>query len=254
MEDLLQLQLLARQQRTPYAVATIVEATGSTPRTEGKMLVYADGRSAGTIGGGLAELRAKKDAADAIRCGKNRLVRYEVVPQAAASGMACGGALQVFIEVYGTRPLLVVCGGGHVGTCVLRAAKLTGFELWLFDDRPQEAVAEAAALADHQKQTATAVVILLVELEVLVQVVDALGQQSDLNLRGTGVTFVTGISLDDFGLFHGRFASLTGRGISRASGNRRCHSLPLAFSKLRQRFFRAFTRRFDYSTRIPVCK
>lgn len=82
MEDLLQLQLLARQQRTPYAVATIVEATGSTPRTEGKMLVYADGRSAGTIGGGLAELRAKKDAADAIRCGKNRLVRYEVVPQA----------------------------------------------------------------------------------------------------------------------------------------------------------------------------
>ena len=60
------------------------------------------------------------------------------VPQAAASGMACGGALQVFIEVYGTRPLLVVCGGGHVGTCVLRAAKLTGFELWLFDDRPQE--------------------------------------------------------------------------------------------------------------------
>lgn len=149
MEDLLQLQLLARQQRTPYAVATIVEATGSTPRTEGKMLVYADGRSAGTIGGGLAELRAKKDAADAIRCGKNRLVRYEVVPQAAASGMACGGALQVFIEVYGTRPLLVVCGGGHVGTCVLRAAKLTGFELWLFDDRSQEAVAEAAALADR---------------------------------------------------------------------------------------------------------
>ena len=57
MEDLLQLQLLARQQRTPYAVATIVEATGSTPRTEGKMLVYADGRSAGTIGGGLAEPR-----------------------------------------------------------------------------------------------------------------------------------------------------------------------------------------------------
>ena len=145
MEDLLQLQLLARQQRTPYAVATIVEATGSTPRTEGKMLVYADGRSAGTIGGGLAELRAKKDAADAIRCGKNRLVRYEVVPQAAASGMACGGALQVFIEVYGTRPLLVVCGGGHVGTCVLRAAKLTGFELWLFDDRPQEAALEKDA-------------------------------------------------------------------------------------------------------------
>ena len=76
MEDLLQLQLLARQQRTPYAVATIVEATGSTPRTEGKMLVYADGRSAGTIGGGLAELRAKKDAADA-RKAQRRLERMK---------------------------------------------------------------------------------------------------------------------------------------------------------------------------------
>ena len=39
MEDLLLRQLEARKQRRPYAVATIVEATGSTPRTEGKMLV-----------------------------------------------------------------------------------------------------------------------------------------------------------------------------------------------------------------------
>lgn len=60
MEDLLLKQLEARNQRRPYAVATIVEATGSTPRTEGKMLVYADGSSIGTIGGGIAELRAKK--------------------------------------------------------------------------------------------------------------------------------------------------------------------------------------------------
>ena len=69
MEDLLLRQLEARKQRRPYAVATIVEATGSTPRTEGKMLVYADGSSIGTIGGGIAELQAKKDAAEAIRSG-----------------------------------------------------------------------------------------------------------------------------------------------------------------------------------------
>lgn len=70
MEDLLLKQLEARNQRRPYAVATIVEATGSTPRTEGKMLVFADGSSIGTIGGGIAELRAKKDAVEAIRSGK----------------------------------------------------------------------------------------------------------------------------------------------------------------------------------------
>ena len=149
MEDLLLRQLEARKQRRPYAVATIVEATGSTPRTEGKMLVYADGSSIGTIGGGIAELRAKKDAVEAIRSGKNALVRYEVVPQGAQAGMVCGGALQVFVEVWHVKPLLVVCGGGHVGTCVLRAAKLTGFELWLFDDRPAETIAEAVGLADR---------------------------------------------------------------------------------------------------------
>lgn len=149
MEDLLQKQLEARTQRRPYAVATIVEATGSTPRTEGKMLVYADSSSIGTIGGGIAELRAKKDAVEAIRSGKNALVHYEVVPQGAQAGMVCGGALQVFLEVWHVKPLLVVCGGGHVGTCVLRAAKLTGFELWLFDDRPAETIAEAVGLADR---------------------------------------------------------------------------------------------------------
>ena len=150
MEDLLQLQLLARQQRTPHAVATIVEATGSTPRTEGKMLVYADGRSAGTIGGGLAELRAKKDAADAIRCGKNRLVRYEVVPQSGGERHGLQPARTAGVHRgERTRPLSSSAAAGHVGTCVLRAAKLTGFEHWLFDDRSQEAVAEAAALADR---------------------------------------------------------------------------------------------------------
>ena len=42
-----------------------------------------------------------------------------------------------------------------------------------------------------------------VVLQVLVEVVDAIGQQCDLHLRGTGVAFVLGIGRDDFGLGHG---------------------------------------------------
>ena len=42
-EDLLQAQLEARQAGRDFAVATIAEALGSTPRTNGKMIVYADG-------------------------------------------------------------------------------------------------------------------------------------------------------------------------------------------------------------------
>jgi len=61
-----------------------------------------------------------------------------------------------------------------------------------------EVVEQAAALTNHLEQTTTGVVILLVELEVLVEVVDALGQQSDLNLGGTGVALVAFELFDDF--------------------------------------------------------
>ena len=60
-----------------------------------------------------------------------------------------------------------------------------------------EVLKHIAALTDHQQQTTVGVVILRVGLEVVVQVVDARGQQSDLHLGGAGVALVTGIFLDD---------------------------------------------------------
>ena len=69
-----------------------------------------------------------------------------------------------------------------------------------------EVVLQAATTTYHLEQTTTRVVVLLVELEVLVQVVDALGEQCNLDFGGTGVTLVTGIFLDDsflHSLIHG---------------------------------------------------
>ncbi len=45
---------------------------------------------------------------------------------------------------------------------------------------------------------------MLVLLEVLGQISDTLGQQSNLDLRGAGVTLVGSVSLDDFLLFLSR--------------------------------------------------
>ena len=64
---------------------------------------------------------------------------------------------------------------------------------------------QVAAAADHLEQAAAAVVIVLVGLEVLGQVIDASGQQSDLNLGRTGVTLVQGGLLDDGLLFDSGF-------------------------------------------------
>ena len=65
-----------------------------------------------------------------------------------------------------------------------------------------EVVLQAATTTYHLEQTTTGVMVILVDLQMLVQVVDALGQQSDLNLGGTGVAFVNGKLFDDFSLSH----------------------------------------------------
>ena len=60
MEELLQAQLNAQRAGVSYAVVTIAEASGSVPRTSGKMLVSTRTvHSLGTVGGGPAERRGK---------------------------------------------------------------------------------------------------------------------------------------------------------------------------------------------------
>ena len=145
--DCLREELEARQARKSYAVVTIVQTDGSTPRSSGKMLVYEDGSSRGTVGGGAIEQLARQDAAAAIRRGANTLRSYDLKGERSGTGMTCGGRMTVFIEVCRAAPLLVVCGAGHVGSSLIRAAKPVGFDILLVDDRPEESIAEAVALA-----------------------------------------------------------------------------------------------------------
>lgn len=49
---------------------------------------------------------------------------------------------------------------------------------------------QVTALADHLQQTAVAVLVVFIGLQVLIQVVDARGEQRDLNLGGTRVRLV----------------------------------------------------------------
>jgi hypothetical protein len=60
---------------------------------------------------------------------------------------------------------------------------------------------KAATLTDHEEQATTAVVVVLVLLEVLGEVLDALAENSNLNLRRTGVTWVGCILVDNCGLY-----------------------------------------------------
>lgn len=120
----------------PFAMATIIESKGSTPRHSGKMIVCLDGRIFGTIGGGLSEKTVIDRALEAIKSGQSALVEM-VLNSDAVDGlpMHCGGALKVFIEVYATRPCLVLAGGGHVNYSLYKFALELGYDVIVVEDR-----------------------------------------------------------------------------------------------------------------------
>jgi len=119
------------------ALVTITASTGSTPQRVGaKMLVYADGRTVGTIGGGCYENDAFGKAREAIRTRRPRNVRYELTDDfAEESGLICGGQMEVFIEPVEAAPDLYVFGAGHVGQSLGRMAHDAGFRVHVLDDR-----------------------------------------------------------------------------------------------------------------------
>jgi xanthine dehydrogenase accessory factor len=126
------------------ALVTIVSTTGSTPQRIGaKMLVFADGRIVGTIGGGCYENDAFGKAREAIRTRKPQLVHYELDDDfAQETGLICGGQMEVYIEPIEPSPELYVIGAGHVGFHLARIAHEVGFNVHVIDDREKFANAE----------------------------------------------------------------------------------------------------------------
>ncbi len=147
--EIIKEQVLAYEQGIDHAVATIVHSDGSTPRSNGKMIVYSNGETKGTIGGGAVECMAVKDALQCIREGSNAFKSYDLTTPASETGMACGGKITVMIEAYTRKPLLVMCGAGHVGGAVLRLASFVGFETLLVDDRDESLIADKISLANR---------------------------------------------------------------------------------------------------------
>ena len=71
------------------ALCTVVRARGSTPRHAGsKILVLADGRTVGTVGGGEMENRVIQAAREVLQDGQPRLVHHDLVdPQQGDPGV-----------------------------------------------------------------------------------------------------------------------------------------------------------------------
>jgi len=86
------------------ALATVIQTWGSAPQPVGsQLLIDADGNFLGSVSGGCVEAEIITEAADVIATGEPKALEYGVEDDKAWSvGLACGGAIRIFVEKVGT--------------------------------------------------------------------------------------------------------------------------------------------------------
>lgn len=136
-DALLEELVAARKARRTCALITIAATKGSVPRAAGsKMLVYADGKTTGTIGGGKFEALVVAEAAATLREESPVLKTYPLREGEADSfGAICGGEVTVLIEPQTLGEAIYLIGGGHCAQAIAKLAADSGFHVTLIEDR-----------------------------------------------------------------------------------------------------------------------
>ncbi|MGD8709294.1 MAG: XdhC family protein [Ectothiorhodospiraceae bacterium] len=134
-KQLLDVLLRLRDERSPHAVATVVETQGSvSAKTGSKAVIGADGRLlAGWVGGGCAESTASQTALDCIKSGEPRIIDIDMTDEMLGVGMPCGGSMRVYVEPVLPRPVLWILGHGRVAEAVCAMGDLVGFDVVVND-------------------------------------------------------------------------------------------------------------------------
>ncbi len=132
-----------------FAVATIIESKGSTPRHHAKMLIREDKTLHGTIGGGPGEFLVIEDALEALRTSQNTIKDY-IFDKSVPGGLPtqCGGSMKVLIEVFPRKKRMILIGAGYVNQAVLDIGCKLGYRCIVIDDRPEYATEELLPQAD----------------------------------------------------------------------------------------------------------
>jgi xanthine dehydrogenase accessory factor len=139
--DVLRALLDARERRERCALVTVAAAHGSTPREAGaKMLVYASGKTDGTIGGGRFEALVMAESLALLAANSPRpvLKTYPLREGLAESfGAVCGGEVTVLIEPQTPPEAMFLVGAGHCARAIARLAAQCGWHVTVMDDRSE---------------------------------------------------------------------------------------------------------------------
>lgn len=116
------------------ALCIVVKTTGSAPaRVGAMMIVFDDGSTVGTVGGGGLEEGVRTDALRAMKEGEPSYVEHHLVRDHA---MCCGGSVDVFIRPLPGPERLYIFGAGHIGREVARVCDGMSYDVTVIDDRP----------------------------------------------------------------------------------------------------------------------
>lgn len=100
MKDILPELDAWRRDGEQIAVATVVRASGSTPRPPGaKMAMTRSGKIAGSVSGGCLESAVFEDGMSVLETGQPVLRHYGISDEMAfEAGLSCGGMVDIFVE------------------------------------------------------------------------------------------------------------------------------------------------------------
>ncbi len=100
MKNLYNYLLDLLETKKQVALATIIEAKGSTPQVPGASAVFSsEGLLAGTLGGGILEGDAQRRAVGALNDGKSLLYEFSLEADITSEeGAICGGKVKVLID------------------------------------------------------------------------------------------------------------------------------------------------------------
>ena len=120
-----------------YVIATVVRTEApSSAKAGDRAVLDEDGILDGWVGGGCAKPAVTRNAVDALRDGRTRLIRISRDIEGLDSGimgypMTCqsGGTLDIFIEPVMPKPLLVVIGQTVIAQALCALASGAGYEV-----------------------------------------------------------------------------------------------------------------------------
>ncbi len=126
-----------------FVVATIVDTIGSVPQMTGaRMIVTAEGRNFGTVGGGKVENRALEESKKLLSellngssADKQRFFNWNLEQDI---GMTCGGSVKVYLEAHNLGQWhITVFGAGHCATALIHLLVRLDCKITCIDTRAE---------------------------------------------------------------------------------------------------------------------